>query len=238
MSSEHERLADEIADLCDDAGCTSSYIEGLFNRYAALRAASVKAGEPCAWIDFADSGNVRLWTSEKGRAAAEMAAGRKMTPVYTTAPTASVGVSVQKAIEEAAHLASLHAHHALWRGLLPYGWDAATEQFGRNLANAIAKAIKSEVPKRLAAANQSDDGVEGHAAMGRWGATESDAPRAGIKPGPSDTPSAPQAVEAVSVDDIERAIIAWADAEELELTIRQVHALARAILAEFKMEER
>jgi hypothetical protein len=59
--------------------------------------------------------------------------------------------AVQQAIDEASYLASIHAHHALWHGLLPYGWDAATEQFGRNLAGAIAKAIKTELPKRLPA---------------------------------------------------------------------------------------
>jgi hypothetical protein len=35
----------------------------------------------------------------------------------------------------------------------------------------------------------------------------------------------------VDVEAIKRAVVAWADAEELELTIRQVHALARSIAA-------
>lgn len=37
--------------------------------------------------------------------------------------------------------ARMFTHHALWHGLLPYGWDAATEKFGRLLAARIAKAI-------------------------------------------------------------------------------------------------
>ncbi len=58
--------------------------------------------------------------------------------------------TIERVIAEAAQLASAHAHHALWGGLLPYGWDDATEQFGRNLADRIAKSIREELPKTLA----------------------------------------------------------------------------------------
>ncbi|BEV47307.1 hypothetical protein [Afipia carboxidovorans] len=52
---------------------------------SALRLAA-QSPEPVAWIDFADNGNVRLWTHKKARMSAEEAEGRKMTPVYTATP--------------------------------------------------------------------------------------------------------------------------------------------------------
>ena len=44
----------------------------------------------------------------------------------------------------AAFIARMHAHHALWRGLLEYGWSAETEAFGMGLANRIADAIEED----------------------------------------------------------------------------------------------
>jgi hypothetical protein len=38
----------------------------------------VRSAEPVAWIDFADNGNIRFWTSEDGRAAVEKALGRNL----------------------------------------------------------------------------------------------------------------------------------------------------------------
>lgn len=35
----------------------------------------------------------------------------------------------------------MHAHHALWTGLIPHGWDETTELFGRGLAHRIAGSI-------------------------------------------------------------------------------------------------
>lgn len=197
-------------------------------------------GEPVAWLRCAVEGDAPKPCNEDDDGAF---------PVYRATPTASVGASVQKAVEEAAHLASLHAHHALWRGLLPYGWDAATEQFGRNLANAIAKAIKSEAPKRLAAANQSDGGKN------YFFETEEEAAEAadnGRNTGgksyyrPSDTPPAPQAVEAVSVDEVAHVIALSYARNDLEPSSKVTLALywddsqhaARALLAKFKMEGR
>lgn len=46
-----------------------------------------------------------------------------------------------EAIQKAAHIASLHSHHALWRGLIPYGWSEDVEKFGCGLAERIANAI-------------------------------------------------------------------------------------------------
>jgi hypothetical protein len=107
----------------------------------------------------------------------------------------------------------------------------------------------------LAAANQSDGGVKSVPATTtvglNWELSDEtrkhleEIDRAIVRPGdprlnqifggPSYTPPAPQAVEAVSVEEVERAIVTWADTEELELTIRQVHALTRALLAKFKV---
>jgi hypothetical protein len=47
----------------------------------------------------------------------------------------------REAIIQAANIARGHAHHSLWNGLLPYGWDETTEVFGRGLADRIADAI-------------------------------------------------------------------------------------------------
>lgn len=107
-------------------------------------------GEPVGYISPA---TLEALNDPNGSGPIVAAAGYDtVTPVYT-APPADAGMreAVQQAIDEASYLASIHAHHALWRGLLPYGWDAATEQFGRNLAHAISKAIKAELPKRLSA---------------------------------------------------------------------------------------
>jgi len=89
--------------------CPASPVRGVFDTLDAAKAAAqadyasrirsalvempaVKGEpEPVAWIDFADNCSVRLWTSEKHRADAEMALGRKMTPVYT-APPADAGM--------------------------------------------------------------------------------------------------------------------------------------------------
>lgn len=65
---------------------------------SALRLAA-QSPEPVAWIDFADNGNVRLWTHKKARMLAEEAEGRKMTPVYTAPPrSASDGALLEAAL--------------------------------------------------------------------------------------------------------------------------------------------
>jgi hypothetical protein len=38
-------------------------------------------------------------------------------------------------------IARIHSHHALWDGLIAYGWDEASERFGRGLAQRIEEAI-------------------------------------------------------------------------------------------------
>lgn len=80
--------------LRQNGGASSGYTADLIERlHTALRSLASSDGEPepVAWIDFADGCNVRLWTNEKSRAAAEVASGRKMTPVYT-APPADAGM--------------------------------------------------------------------------------------------------------------------------------------------------
>lgn len=95
------KLADDLSfipskeDGLVDLGCVTDVERDLIVT-ALRRLASSDSGvkgepEPVAWIDFADNSNVRLWTSEKHRADAEVAAGRKMTPVYA-APPADAGM--------------------------------------------------------------------------------------------------------------------------------------------------
>jgi hypothetical protein len=60
-------------------------------------------------------------------------------------------IDVVQAYADAAHIASIHAHHAFWNGLLDYGWDEKTEKFGMALADAISKAIAAQAKKAGAA---------------------------------------------------------------------------------------
>lgn len=41
-----------------------------------------------------------------------------------------------------ASIARIHGHHALWIGLLPFGWGEDIEIFGRKLSWRISKAIE------------------------------------------------------------------------------------------------
>lgn len=201
--------------------CPASPVRGVFDTLEAAKAAaqqdyearirsalvevpSVKGGpEPVAWIVklkySADHWSGEMFTDILPL---DKSTYRVVRPLYTAHPAdAGMREAVQQALDEAAHIASLHTHHALWHGLLPYGWDAATEQFGRNLAGAIAKAIKVELPKRLSvltapgATTKSDGGGESRPANpgtgGRAPCIEQTTPatmpaQAGVAPGPSD----------------------------------------------------
>jgi hypothetical protein len=46
-------------------------------------------------------------------------------------------------------IAKMHAHHALWTGLISHGWDETTELFGRGLAHRIADSIMWKVRDEL-----------------------------------------------------------------------------------------
>jgi hypothetical protein len=302
-SDDYMRLADYFADAPDShASVAINVPEQRALVVSALRAASVKAGEvvavkPLEWEKITwerypkfkavtPTGDYWVWelagigywsqhsligrevhgTIDDAKAAAQSdyeARIRSALVVEPAAPTASVG-AMREALEQ-----------ALERMKMAVDW---WNKGGHSLPQMSAAIEMAE--SALGAANQSDGGVEGHAAMGRWGATESDAPRAGIKPGPSDTaPAEPVATKAfieafgksldddfgfwssptsdavrsklyglwakanaevliplhpprsVDVEAIERAVVAWADGEEIELTIRQVHALARSTAA-------
>jgi len=39
-------------------------------------------------------------------------------------------MNVVCAYADASYIAAIHAHHALWNGLVEYGWDEKTEKFG------------------------------------------------------------------------------------------------------------
>lgn len=57
-----------------------------------------------------------------------------------------------------ARVAKMHAHHALWTGLIPHGWDEVTEQFGRGLVHRIAESILWKVSEMT---KLHDTGVNG-----------------------------------------------------------------------------
>ena len=154
-------------------------------------------GEPVAWIDFAENDNIRLWTSEKRRADAEMALGRKMTPVYT-APPADAGM--REALDTA-FCAMKDLRDGLHREPLVQGRKWV--HLGSSLNDAIRKAeLALTAP---GATTKSDGGVEGHAdsaetptAETAFSARPVKRVGAGIKPGPSDPSSTRSEVTALA----------------------------------------
>ena len=106
---------------------------------SALRLAA-QSPEPVAWIDFADNGNVRLWTHKKARMSAEEAEGRKMTPVYTAPPRSASDGAL---LEAAAKIAS--------------SYDGVNFPPAHRHANIIAQAIRALAASE---ATKSDGGEE------------------------------------------------------------------------------
>lgn len=107
---------------------------------SALRLAA-QSPEPVAWIDFADNGNVRLWTHKKARMSAEEAEGRKMTPVYTAPPRSASDGAL---LEAAAKIAS--------------SYDGVNFPPAHRHANIIAQAIRALTAP--GATTKSDGGEE------------------------------------------------------------------------------
>jgi len=101
---------------------------------------AAQSPEPVAWIDFADNGNVRLWTHKKARMSAEEAEGRKMTPVYTAPPRSASDGAL---LEAAAKIAS--------------SYDGVNFPPAHRHANIIAQAIRALAASE---ATKSDGGEE------------------------------------------------------------------------------
>jgi NTP pyrophosphatase (non-canonical NTP hydrolase) len=156
-------------------------------------------GEPVGYISPA---TLEALNDPNGSGPVVAAAGYDtLIPIYAATPDTSSSVGLREAL----------------------GWllDAIKSEVKFTDTTPLLKR-RFEAAERALAANQSDGGVEGHAAKGgtsgslRHSTTRSEevgnasspaqgqAGIAGIKPGPSDTSPAPQAVEAVSVDDRER----------------------------------
>lgn len=57
-------------------------------------------------------------------------------------PPGTVETLIRSTLNEAARMARLHAHHALWRGIIDYGWDEKTGIFGVLLARRIGDEIE------------------------------------------------------------------------------------------------
>jgi hypothetical protein len=169
----------------------------------------------------------------------------KLIDTTPPAPTASVG-AVREALEE---------HKREWVRQI-VNEIADTDTANKIVKLAELNGLFDPIKAALTAANQSDGGVEGHARSTERNSTdlpvkektkdqgEHKGPSAvaGIKPGPSDTPPAPQAVEAVSVEEVAikaavLPIILQGFRDRLsgnEVTAQVV----RALLAKFKMEGR
>lgn len=68
-------------------------------------------------------------------------------------------LDVVAAYADAAYIASIHAHHALWSGLLDYGWDEKTERFGMALADRISREIAAKARKLPQSTARTDEPV-------------------------------------------------------------------------------
>lgn len=201
-----------------------------------LRTASVKAG---GVVDLSLEECVTCYARDEERCYDGMCVrtGCRIQNAIRPAPTASVGAMQPwpKALNVT------RAGYNSWHGDISFA-ERPTDDELAALHDFLRENHKHS--SALAAANQSDGGKRTAPVSCPNCFNEDDCANVDICNAvadvyrPSDTPPAPQAVEAVSVDEVERVIVAWADAEELELTIRQVHALARALLAKFKMEGR
>lgn len=96
----------------------------------AMTTAAAPVQEPVAWADFADNGNIRLWTktSEQLRAQLETDAGRKMQPLYASPAPTVKHVEGLKAAIRAAKLALFLMRK---RGVIPNAsWESG---FNRDL---------------------------------------------------------------------------------------------------------
>lgn len=96
----------------------------------AMTTAAAPVQEPVAWADFADNGNIRLWTktSEQLRAQLETDAGRKMQPLYAAPVPTGKQVEGLKAAIRAAKLALFLIRK---RGVIPNAsWESG---FNRDL---------------------------------------------------------------------------------------------------------
>ncbi len=158
----------------------------------------------------------------KAAAQADYEARIRSALVVESAPTASVG-----AMREALQFA---------RDQLVTVCNGSTGGIPNAICALIPEAI-DKIDAAIAAANQSDGG---ECACGKFNDGER-CPGPDGQPlcaRPSDTLPVPQAVEAVSVDEVFHVIAEWADNEFIETTNSSVEALARALLAKFKMEGR
>jgi hypothetical protein len=193
-SDDYKRLA-ELADDLDqietDAGGKCNWADvasvgSALHRFAALRAASVKAGEVVAW-QWRGRMHGEPWTCwVNGRTPNPIFEETETRPLYT-APTASLG-----AMREALS------------GLIEAVRRDADD--GGKGISGYTSARLSDARSALAAANQSDGG-DLDARFKRLGAEASDlgyvlTPEPEHPDSPHDTPPAPQAVEAVSVEEV------------------------------------
>jgi len=260
---DYKRLADRL--IAQDYGNVKD-IETMGEHFAllaecasALRAASVKAGEPCAWIAFADTGFIRFWTADKERADREKTNGLDLRG-FTLAELVALAAKPAPTASVVAMREERDRYRAGWneevrlRQDLQIERNALWKELKRVLLELEANAPNAAyeiASKALAAANQSDVEALAATTAGRPGTVTSEP-----EPSTSDTPPAPQAVDAVSVDTIARIC-----ADDLVPIIETATRVAnrtghtfvidrqkvatmiaghfnRAILAKFKMEGR
>lgn len=85
---------------------------------------------------------------ERADGLADALLDRDMVPILTHEARALIADAIRLAISDAtdraAKSARLHKHHALWIGLLDFGWDEKTECFGRGLAARIEADIRQQ----------------------------------------------------------------------------------------------
>lgn len=272
MTAKHPAAFINAIEESRDFDLAIAQLQETWDEYCALKAASVKPSGPVAvrklkWSNCPALGGRRKLIAhdcfgsefyridlptedvETKKASAQAAYESLIRSALAVepAPTASVGAMReacrQVAIVRATRCANDLATPPNIRGLGP---DTHALEYGKRIALEIAHDIAA-----LAAANQSDGGVEGHASMLAHDGDCLQAPAAssaGIKPGPSDTPPAPRAVETVSVDEVAADIH-----EVVDETRRQnwknggahqydsdeaAQMIARSLLAKFKMEGR
>lgn len=155
----NHRLLEEVLELVQACGCTKSEAQQIVNyvfdeKQPGQVAQEVGGVLTCLAllcqvynISMASAADDELRAIQAN--AAKIRAKRNQKPVFvpkeeTIYPNAK---EVNFIFEYCANRARGYAHHAMWQGLTPYGWNAEMEKFGVGLAHRIADDLMREPAK-------------------------------------------------------------------------------------------
>lgn len=126
--------ADMIAEPCELAAAIDQSL-------AEVARSTAISDEPVAWIDRADNGNIRFWTSDADRAERERAAGRDLHPYNMTRLVSLANIALQATVlspTPSAAMTAIAAERERQKSVEGYTSQHDDEHFDGQIADAAA----------------------------------------------------------------------------------------------------